>query len=265
MTFWPCSIMVASLFISVVSLQAGDANLRNKCNCCANKNAMLQQQLQKQSQSLDALTQKVQGLEAANTQRENASLENPAPAGGGFSLNKVVLGGEGGIGFFKTGSQGFAPDSEFRVDEARIFIEAPIWKDVYFYGEVDLATPENNNTQVYLGELYVDFESVSQLWGRDQLNVRAGRMYIPFGEEISDAQTQLIIRSSCIQCRISGVWIPAWKFMARWENSAIAPPFKTVAATACRISPMTKPWPDASVSIRTNTGTLASVACARAT
>ncbi|MEJ0090300.1 MAG: hypothetical protein WDM80_11230 [Limisphaerales bacterium] len=184
MTFWPCYIMVASLFVSVISLHADDTNLAEQVRLLREQNAMLQQQLQKQSQSLDALTQKVQGLEEANLQRENTVLENAAPANDGFSLNKVVLGGEGGIGFFKTGSQGFAPDSEFRVDEARLFIEAPVWKDVYFYGEVDLATPENNNTQVYLGELYLDFESVSQLWGRDnQLNVRAGRMYIPFGEE----------------------------------------------------------------------------------
>ena len=175
---------MAALLISVSSSSAADANLDEQVQLLREQNAILQQQLQKQSQSLDALSQKVQSLEAANAQRESAALENSAPASGGFNLNKVVLGAEGGIGFFKTGSQGFAPNSEFRVNDARVFIESPVWKDVYFYGELDLATPENNDTQVYLGELYLDFENVSQLWGHDgQLNVRAGRMYIPFGEE----------------------------------------------------------------------------------
>ncbi|MEI9864990.1 MAG: hypothetical protein WDN00_10625 [Limisphaerales bacterium] len=175
---------MAALLVSVSLSSAADANLEEQVQLLREQNAMLLLQLQKQGQSLDALTQKVQGLEAANAQRENAALENSAPASGGFGLSKVILGAEGGIGFFKTGSQGFAPDSEFRVDEARVFIESPIWKEVYFYGEVDLATPENNDTQVYLGELYVDFESVSQLWGHDdQLNVRVGRLNIPFGEE----------------------------------------------------------------------------------
>ena len=37
---------------------------------------------------------------------------------------------------------------------------------------------------VELGELYVDFEDVSKLWGQERLlNLRAGRLDIPFGEE----------------------------------------------------------------------------------
>ena len=176
--------MAGSLLGSATKLSAGDTNLEQQIELLREQNAMLQQQLQRQSQSLDALTQKVQSLETATAGREAATAGDAARPGNGLNFGKVILGGEGGVGFSKTGPEGFAPNSEFTVNEARLFLEAPIWKDVYFYGEVDLATPENNNNQVYLGELYVDFENVSQLWGRDdQLNVRAGRMNVPFGEE----------------------------------------------------------------------------------
>ena len=196
--------MAGSLLGSAARLPAADTNLEQQVQWLREQNAMLQQQLQKQSQSLDALTQKVQGLETANTERENAAAENPPPAKNGFNLGKVVLGGEGGVGFSKTGPQGFAPNSEFTVDEARLFLEAPIWKDVYFYSEVDLATPENNNAQVYLNELYVDFENVSQLWGRDdQLCVRAGRMNVPFGEEYL---TRYAIDNPLILNSVSDFW-----------------------------------------------------------
>jgi cell division protein FtsB len=204
MTFWLCFVTAASLFVSAVPSRAGDTNLETQVQLLREQNALLQQQLQKQSQSLDALTEKVQSLETANTERENAAAENAAPAKGGFNFGKVVLSGEGGVGFQKTGSEGFSPNSSFTVEEARLFLDAPIWKDVYFYSEMDLATPENNNTQVYLGELYVDFEDVSQLWGRDdQLNVRAGRMNVPFGEEYL---TRYAIDNPLILNSVSDLW-----------------------------------------------------------
>jgi hypothetical protein len=204
MAFWLCLGTAASVIFSAMPSRADDTNLESQVQLLREQNAILQQQLQKQSQSLDTLTQKVQGLEAANAEHENAASENSAPDRSGISFGKVILGGEGGIGFFKTGSEGFAPGSEFRVDEARLFLDAPIWKDVYFFSEVDLATPENNNTQVYLGELYVDFEDVSQLWGRDdQLNVRAGRMDVPFGEEYL---TRYAIDNPLILNSVSDFW-----------------------------------------------------------
>jgi hypothetical protein len=183
MTLPLCLATVASVFFSATPSRADDTNLQAQVQLLREQNAILQQQLQKQSQSLDALSQKVQGLEAADTERGNAASENSAPAKSGF-MDKVVLGAEGGIGFFQTDSGGFAPDSEFSVNEARLFIDAPVWREVYFYGQLDLATPENSGTQASLDELYLDFEDVSQLWGRDgELNVRAGRMNVPFGEE----------------------------------------------------------------------------------
>jgi hypothetical protein len=137
--------------------------------------------LEKQNSALDALTKKVDVLES--TVRESTG-ENAAPNPSGFNLGKINLSAEGAVGLFDTGNQGFAPNPEFRVDEARLFIDAPVWKNVYFSSDIDLATRENTDATINLGELYLDFEDVSQLWGKDgQLNVRAGRMFIPFGEE----------------------------------------------------------------------------------
>jgi hypothetical protein len=204
MTFWLCFVTAGLFFVSAALLHAADTNLEEQVQLLREQNAILQQQMQKQSQTLDALTQKVQGLEAANTEREKETSENSAPAQSGFNFGKVVLSGEGGVGFQKTGPEGFSPNSSFTVEEARLFLEAPVWKDVYFYSEVDLATPENNNAQANLGELYVDFENVSQLWGRDdQLNLRVGKMNIPFGEEYL---TRYAIDNPLILSSVSDLW-----------------------------------------------------------
>jgi hypothetical protein len=174
--------VMASLSLSAaLAASAQDGNVTNEVQLLRQQNAILQQQLQKQGNALDALTKKVDVLESAA--RENMGNET-APAAGGLNFGKVNLSAEGGIAFFNTGSGGFAPNSDFRVDEARLFIEAPIWNEVYFYSDIDLATRENTDTRLYLGELYLDAEDVSQLWGQDgQLNIRVGRMFIPFGEE----------------------------------------------------------------------------------
>ncbi len=196
---------VASFVLSnATPLRAADTNLEEQVRLLLKQNAILQQQLQKQGGALDALTKKVQDLETANAGRENAASENSAPAIGGYNFGKVNLSGEGGVAFFNTGKEGFAPHSEFRVDEARLFVEAPIWKEVYFYGDVDLATRENTDTKLYLGELYLDFQDVSQLWGRDnQFNMRAGRLNIPFGEEYL---TRYAIDNPLISHSLSDFW-----------------------------------------------------------
>jgi len=182
----PGSVAASLSLVAALTAQAADDSITNEVQLLREQNAMLQQQLQKQNQALDALSKKVATLETT-VARQNAGGDEAAPAATGLNFGKVNLSAEGGLAFFNTGNDGFAPNSEFRVDEARLFVEAPVWKDVYFFSDIDLATRENNDTKLYLGELYLDFENVSQLWGKDNLlNVRAGRMFIPFGEEYMD-------------------------------------------------------------------------------
>ena len=188
------------LLAGVWPLRASDTNLEEQVQSLREQNAALEQQVQNQGGQLDALAKKVRELETGGREHDStAAGDSTQSKTGSSNFGKVSISGEGGVAFFKTGSEGFAPNSEFRVDEARLFIESPIWKEVYFYGEVDLATREANNLNVKLGELYLDFQDVSQLWGRNnQLNFRVGRMDIPFGEEYlyrNDIDNVLISRS----------------------------------------------------------------------
>ena len=190
--------------LCATSSRAADTNLEKEIQLLQQQNAVLQQQLQKQGRALDALTKKIQDCEAANDGREHVASQNSAPVAGGYNFGRLNLSGEGGMAFFNTGNAGFAPHSEFRVDEARLFVEAPVWKEVYFFGEADLATRENVNLNLQLGELYLDFEDVSQLWGRDrQLNMRAGRLNVPFGEEYLE---RYAINDPLISHSLSDLW-----------------------------------------------------------
>jgi hypothetical protein len=183
----PAAGVLATAFLLAGTgiLRANDTNLVNEIQLLERQNALLQQQVQQQGSAIGILNKKVRDLETANgTSAENSAPANSATEKGGFNFGNVNLGAEGGVAFFNTGENGFAPNSDFRVDEARVFLEAPIWNEVYFYSDLDLATRENDGLSAQLGELYLDFEDASQLWGKDnQLNVRAGRMDIPFGEE----------------------------------------------------------------------------------
>ncbi len=177
------------------------------------QNEQLQQQLRRQQELIESLSRQVSQIQEAHSSRDHepagvksdARDTGNAPASGLASrLGKVSLTGEGGIAFFDSQSQGQTPHPEFRVDEARLFLEAPVWDDVYFFSEVDFATPEDTAISLNFAELYLDFENVSQLWGCDKmLNVRAGRFHIPFGEEY---QSRFAMDNPLISRSVSDLW-----------------------------------------------------------
>lgn len=190
-------------FFCISTALAENTNLEQEVRELRRENAALKQQVQQQGAALDVLAKKVEQLETTKSADEDIS-QNNLPTKGGYNFGKVNLSGEGGVAFFNTGREGFAPHSEFRVDEARLFLDSEIWKDVYFFGEADFATRENVDLNLKVGELYLDFENVSQLWGRDnQLNFRAGRLNIPFGEEY---MTRNVIDNPLISRSISDLW-----------------------------------------------------------
>ncbi|MBI2925567.1 MAG: response regulator [Verrucomicrobia bacterium] len=158
------------------------------------QNEQLQQQLLQQQELIEKLTEKVSRLEGAEERRaaDSASLKEGAGVpsadrgllGGPLKAGNVVLSGEAGLAFFRSEAGGHFPNNEFRVDEAKLFLDARVWKDVFFFTELNLTQREEQNEDVRLGEIYVDFEDVSQLWGKERwLNLRVGRLDIPFGEE----------------------------------------------------------------------------------
>jgi hypothetical protein len=177
------------------------------------QNRALQEQLQRQQVLIESLTSKVNDMQTAQTQSRPES-PNVEPAvndaavatkgGGTFGVDKVSISGEGAVGFLATGSEGMYPHPQFRLDEARLFIESPVWGQVYFYSQLDMATPEEQDVQVRLGETYVDFENVSQLWNCDRvLNVRFGRIFIPYGEEYL---SRFAIDNPLISRSLTDIW-----------------------------------------------------------
>lgn len=129
-------------------------------------------------------------------------------AGDGYddSSGRFHINGEGGLALFDTGTEGEFPNNEFRVDEAKLFVEAEVWEGVYFFGEVNLLTreKEEGENNIHLGELYVEFESFSKIWNNEhQLNIRLGRFDIPFGEEYL---TRDAIDNPFISHSLSDIW-----------------------------------------------------------
>lgn len=154
------------------------------------QNRRLQDQVQAQQKTIDALNARVTDVLKASERHERElrgiadRIETPAAAPRATREQEVRIAGEAGLAFFQTGHEGQFPKGEFRVDDPTISIEARVLKDVYLFTDLRLLTRETNVENFQLGEFYVDFENVSAHWGRPGLlSVRAGRLNIPFGEE----------------------------------------------------------------------------------
>jgi FtsZ-binding cell division protein ZapB len=208
-------IFLAACFLSLACRLAGQdiEGLKKEIEELREQNRLLQRQLQQQRQMIDQLSSKVSGLQQTNEQSQNdlralkAAVESTPSApekSKGFSLGNVTISGEGAAGYFDTQSAGKYPKGAFRLDEARLFVDAPIWEDVYFYGQVDLQTPEETGLGVNLGEIYLQWENLGKYWNHDEsLNLRLGQFYIPFGEEYQD---RFAIDNALIYHSLSDVW-----------------------------------------------------------
>ncbi|SRR5581483_3156849 len=181
------------------------------------QNEILQQQVRKQQEVIDALSRKVDAIENANAHynRELQDLKDAgadskpevqtvSTGGEGFHIGKVDIAGEGGVAFFESQNHGATRNAEFRIDEARLFLEAPVWKNVSFYTEINLAEREEPDLNVRVGELYLEVEDLSELWGSEHMmSLRLGRFYIPFGEEY---QYRFAIDNPLISHSVSDLW-----------------------------------------------------------
>ena len=159
------------------------------------QNRALQEQLTQQKALIESLNQKVSEIQTGRTTYDKELLDLKAqmeestgsiqPKGSPvFNPGQVTISAEGAAGYFQSGSQGNYPDGDFRVDELKLFLESPVWNEVYFFTEINLASYESSDLNLKLGEAYIDFENVSRLWHQDRmLNFRIGRLDIPFGEE----------------------------------------------------------------------------------
>ncbi len=185
------SALLLALTIAVVFQAQGDdlGELRQELERLRQQNESLQRQLDSQQKVIGELSEKVARREPGPPPERPDPAPDPEKPSSDGNLFKapggsIRLGAEGGLGLFHGRPASTHPNTDFRVDEARLFLEAKVWEDVYSFSEINLITREQPDEAVELGELYVDFEDVSKLWGQERLlNLRAGRLDIPFGEE----------------------------------------------------------------------------------
>jgi len=79
-----------------------------------------------------------------------------------------------------------------------------VWGNVFFHSETDLMTREAADNDLHIGELYADIESIPGPWQNEHLvNLRVGRIDIPFGEEY---QTRNVMENPLISHSVSDVW-----------------------------------------------------------
>ena len=138
------------------------------------QNRQLVEQVRAQQKQIDELRHRLDRIDEPTTPVQLPAAE---------SSRSIRLSGEASVGYFDGGKNSSTPSSEFRVDDARLFVEASVWKNVFFYSALEITTREANDEYFHVGELYIDVEG---LWRGDRnysLSLRAGRMNLPFGEE----------------------------------------------------------------------------------
>ena len=152
-----------------------------------------------------ALRQRIAVLERdlADLRREVDRRESSAAAGKALGEN-LLLSGEGALAFFDSQGRGRFPNREFRVDEARLYLEARLAPSVFLLSELMLAERENDEPETKMGELYLDVEDVANLWGGTApLTLRLGRFQIPFGEEYQHRNAD---RNPLVSHSLSDLW-----------------------------------------------------------
>jgi hypothetical protein len=205
------------------------------------QNRLLQEQVKAQQKTIDALNSQMEAIRRASERQdrelqrlaertETAAAEKAVPVETSRD-HEVRIGGEAGLVYFSSGSAGQYPNGEFRVDDTTITVEAPVWKNVYFYSELKLFQRETSTANFQFGELYVDFERLGAPWDRpDSLNLRVGSVNTPFGEEYL---VRGPVENPLVSHSLSDIWGPdegveiygtlgAWSYAAAVQNGGIS-------------------------------------------
>lgn len=155
------------------------------------------QALQEQNQKLD---QRVRDLEA----NASPASERNVPVSSLFTGDNVILSGVGSLVFFASEEKGRFPEDEFRVDEARLFLDVKLPKNLFAFIEVNLFEPDRADSEVTIGELFLEAEDVLRRFDLDDwATVRIGRFDIPFGEEYLNRDS---IDNPLITHSVSDIW-----------------------------------------------------------
>jgi hypothetical protein len=163
------------------------------------QNQLLQQTVQQQQRQLDDLRARLDAMQAAPAGESTSRSSSPALT----AKHSIRLSGEFGAAFFHSGPDGGMPNAEFRIDDAKIFIESPVWKNVYVFAGLDLSIREDYGSPPAVGEFYLDAEDVWTAGRKNTLNLRIGRFYTPFGEEY---QERGVITNPLITHTLADIW-----------------------------------------------------------
>lgn len=205
-------IVAAGLSIQTSAAEESTPGIDARFAALEQQNALLLQMVQAQQQELRELRDRLESVDT-ETRHQSDILDElqdtgisaptlPTPASIG---NSVHISGEAGFAFHAGEANTIFPNEEFRVDEARLFIEAEVAQGVYFFSELEFFTREENaNGNIRAGELYLEVENIFKLpdWDR-AVNFRAGRLDIPFGEEY---RYRDVMENALISHSLADIW-----------------------------------------------------------
>ncbi len=150
---------------------------------------MLRDQARTQQAQINELKLRIEQLAVSQSEHDaewaafqRASKDTPRPSDS--SDRRVIISAQGSFSYTDGQSRGIFSQAEFRVDDARIFVESQIRRNTYLFGELILTQRETNDEAFHLGEFYLDLENPLGDAVADRLvNLRLGRLGIPFGQE----------------------------------------------------------------------------------
>jgi len=173
------------------------------------ENRELRALLTAQQEQIDALRREFAGLRSAATDEPSTPPAPPPaiverPTVRALLDSRVILSGEVGVALFAGGADTQFPNEEFRVDDAKLFVEAEIARNIYLFTGLDLTIRETQDEFFRLGESYLEFAELPAPWGGDAAwTVRAGRVALPFGEEY---QRRGVMANPLITHSLADLW-----------------------------------------------------------
>ncbi|MFM9079716.1 MAG: FtsB family cell division protein [Opitutaceae bacterium] len=215
------SLAAFSLIFGPFPSRAADLDsLEAELRALRGQNAALKAQVERQQTMIEEFARRyseLRGEKPAGTATESRqsapvaaapapAAEKPAapPLAISQKLGKIQLSGEGAVAYFGGQRNAYFSRDVFRPDELKLFLEAPLGGSSYFFTEVDVFTRDSTSGSLRSGELYLELEGVSRLWGRDgQMTLRLGRVDIPFGEEYAQRD---VIDNPLISHSVADFW-----------------------------------------------------------